>query len=230
MLAEIEDRLVKILQDRVKEMPKGNIVLNIEPTKLPAVAISNVGFEFLNLGLAENITEGRIELEESFNCDGIETSYKFKEKPWQGSVQVECPPGTFLAEEKDFVVNYHDGLISFHEVPPKGKKIRAKYLSRKGFVRLKSLKVKATYSIDVLGADRIEADSIAENVVRALLTAEDELAAEGIELKPVSGETLREQEGKKTGRIRLKYMFERELRLKKLAPPIEKIEITGKNI
>ncbi len=53
MLTEIEDRLVKILQERVKEIPKENIVLNMEPTKLPAVVISNLGFEFESLGLAE---------------------------------------------------------------------------------------------------------------------------------------------------------------------------------
>jgi len=231
MLTEIEDRLVKILQERVKEIPKENIVLNMEPTKLPAVVISNLGFEFESLGLAENIDEGKIELEESFNTDGVQTSYKLKEKPLQGSVQAECPPGTSLAEKKDFDVNYEDGSISFRKAPPKGKNtIFVKYLSQKSAVMVKGLKVKATYSIDVWGVDRVEADSIAEKVVKTLLTVEDELMAEGVELRPISGETLREQKGEKTEKIRLKYSFERELRVKKLVPPIEKIEITSKNI
>lgn len=231
MLTEIEDRLVKILQERVKEIPEENIVINKEPAKLPAVAIYNSGFEFENLGLVENVDEGRVELEERFSCDGAQTSYRLKEKPLQGNVQVECPPGTSVAEKKGFVVNYEEGSIGFRKAPPKGKnRISVKYLSLRSAVTLKGLKVKATYAIDVWGADRVEADSIAEKVVKALLTVEDELAAEGVELRPVGGETLREQEGKKTGRIRLKYVFERELRVKKLVPPIEKIEITKKNI
>lgn len=231
MLTEIEDRLVKILQEKVKEIPKGNIFLNTEPTKLPAVAISNLGFEFENLGLVENVDEGRVELEERFSSDGVQTSYKLKEKPLQGSVQVECPPGTSLAEKKDFVVNYDEGSIGFRKAPPKGKnRIFVKYLSQKSAVTVKGLKVKATYSIDVWDADRVKTDSIAEKVVKALLTVEDELAAEGVELRPVGGGTLLEQGGEKTERIRLKYLFERELRVKKLVPPIEKIEITGKNL
>ncbi len=231
MLTEIEDRLVKILQERIKEIPEENIVLNVEPAKLPAVTISNSGFEFENLGLAENLDEGRIELEERFNSDGVQTSYKLKEKPMQGSVRLECPPGSSLAEKKDFVVNYDESSIDFRKAPSKGKdKISVKYLSHKGSVTVKSLKMKATYSIDVWGADRVKTDSIAENVVKALLTEEDALAAEGIELRPLGGETLPEQKGEKTEKIRLKYVFERELRVKKLVPPIEKIEVTSKNI
>lgn len=230
MLTEIEDRLVKILQERVKEIPKGNIFLNTEPTKLPAAAISNLGFEFENLGLAENIDEGRIELEERFNSDGAQTSYKLKERPLEGSVRVESPPGISLAEKKDFVVGYDEGSIDFRKAPPKSKKrIFVKYLSQKSTVTLKGLKVKATYSIDISDVDRVKADSIAEKVVKALLMVEDELAEEGIELKPVGGETLWDQ-GAKTGGVRLKYEFERELRVKELVAPIERIEITSKNL
>jgi len=231
MLTEIEDKLVKILQERVKEIPKGNIVLNGELAKPPAVAISNSGFEFENLGLAENIDEGRIELEEKFSSDGVQTSYRLREKPLQGSVQVECPPGTSLAAKKDFVVNHDEGSIGFSKAPPKGKnRIFVEYLSHRSSVTVKGLKMKATYSIDVWGADRAEVDSIAEKVVKALLTAEDELAAEGVELRPVGGETLREQEGEKTERVRLKYVVERELRVKKFVPPIERIEIKKENL
>jgi len=121
MLTEIEDRLVKILQERVKEIPKDNIVLNMEPAKSPAVAISNLSFEFENMGLVENIDEGNVELEEWFSSDGVQKSYKLKERPLQDNVRVECPPGTFLAVKKDFDVNYGEGLIDFSKAPPKGK-------------------------------------------------------------------------------------------------------------
>lgn len=229
MLAEIEDKLVKILQEGVKEIPSENILLNVEPTKFPAVAITNMGFEFENLGLSENIDEGSLELEEIFSSDGVKTSYKLKENPLKDSIRIECPPGTSLAENKDFTVNYDEGSIGFRKAPAKGKdNISAKYLSKKRTLTMKSLKVKATYSIDVWSADRVEVDSVAEKVVKALLTVEDELATEGFELRPIGGEIMREQKGEKTERVRLKYMFERELHVKKLVPPIEKIEITKK--
>jgi hypothetical protein len=93
---------------------------------------------------------------------------------------------------------------------------------------LKSLKVKALYSIEAWGSDRAEADSLAEKVLKALLTVEDDLLAEGIESKPVEGTVLVEEKGK-IGKIQLKYMFERELRVEKPIELIEKIEITRKN-
>ena len=230
MLTEIEDRLVKILQEKVVEIPGENIAINTKPDKLPAVIISNLDFKFENAGLAENIDEGKIELEERFNSDGVKTSYKLQEKPLKNSVHVESPPGTLLTEKDDYVINHEEGSIGFRTAPPKGKNnIFVKYLSQRSVMTLKGLKVKALYSIDVWGADRVEADSIAEKVVKALLTVEDELLAEGVESKPVEGMVLVEEEGK-ARKIRLKYMFERELRVEKLVGPIEKIEITSKNL
>jgi len=230
MLTEIEDRLVKILQEKVVEVPSENIVINIKPDKLPAVIISNLDFKFENSGLAENIDEGKVELEERFNSDGVKTSYKLQEKPLETSVRVESPPGTLLTEKDDYVVNYEEGSIGFRTAPPKGKNnIFVKYLSQRSVMTLKGLKVKALYSIEVWGGDRIEADSIAEKVVKALLTMEDELAAEGIESKPLEGMILAEEE-RKTNKIRLKYIFEKEMRVKELMGPIEKIEITSKHI
>jgi hypothetical protein len=230
MLTEIEDRLAKIIQERVTEIPKDNIVINMEPAKSPAVAISDLNFEFENIGLVENLDEGNIQLEEWFSSDGVQKSYKLKDSPLQNNVRVDCPPGTSLTERKDFNVNYSEGSIDFSNAPPKGKnKLFVKYLSKKKIMTVKGLKVKGTYAIDVLHDDRAKADALAEKVVKALLLAEEELAAEGIELKPVGGETLREQ-GKKTEKIRLKYSFEMELRVKKIIPPIEEIRITRKNV
>lgn len=230
MLTEIEDKLVEILQEGVKEIPKGNIFLNTRHTKLPAVIISNTGFDFESLGLTENMDEGKIELEEEFNNKGANASYKLKEKPLQGSVRIEHPPGTSLVDKKDFDVDYSEGSIGFLKALQKDKnQISVKYLSRKRTMTVKGLKVKATYAIDVCGTDRAKVDSIAENVVKTLLTEEDMLVAEGIEMRPLGGETLQEEEAEKTGKIRLKYAFERSLYVKRLVLPIEKIEITRKN-
>jgi hypothetical protein len=230
MLTEIEDRLVKILQEKVEEIPKDSIVLNMEPAKPPAVAISNLSFTFENMGLVENTDEGHIEMEELFSSDGVKKSYSLKEKPLQESVQVECPKGTSLAEGKDFDVDYGKASIEFRKAPPKGKNnLSVKYLSHKKIMTVKGLKIKGTYAIDVLHTDRAKADSLAEKVVKALLLAEDELAAEGIELKPVGGETLREQ-GKNTEKIRLNYSFGMEMRVKEVIPPMTKITISRKNV
>ena len=142
MLTEIEDKLVKILQEKVKEIPKGNIVVNMEPAKSPAVAISNINFEFENMGLVENIDEGHIKLDEWFSSDGVKKSYKLKEMPLQDTVRVACPPGTSLAEGKDFDVNYGKALVDFSKAPPKGKNtLFIKYLSKKKIMTVKGLKI-----------------------------------------------------------------------------------------
>jgi hypothetical protein len=230
MLTEIEDRLVKILQEKVKEIPKDNIVVNMEPATSPAVAISNLNFAFENMGLVENIDEGNIAMEELFSSDGAKKSYSLEDKPLQETVQVTCPPGTSLEERKDFDVDYAKTSIEFSKAPPKGKNnLLVKYLSNKKIMTVKGLKIKGTYAIDVIHTDRAEADSLAEKVVKALLLAEDELATEGIELKPVGGEMLLEQ-GKKTEKIRLNYAFEMEMRVKKIIPPITKITISRKTV
>jgi hypothetical protein len=229
MLAEIEDRLAKVLQEKLVEVPEENIGVEIKPGKPPAVIISNLRFKFRNAALAENLDEGKVELEERLNGDGVKTSYKLREKPGKKSVRVESPPGTLLAEEDDYTVNHDEGSIEFRKAPPKGKNnILVKYNSQKAVIMLKSLKVKALYSIDVLGADRTEADSLAEKVITALLTVEDQLLAEGIELKPVAG-ILSAEEGK-TRRVQLRYSVEKEMRVEQVVGPIEKIEIASKNI
>jgi len=229
MLTEIEDRLVKILQEKVVEIPEESIAINVTPNKSPAVVISNLGFKFENAGLAENIDEGKNELEESFSGDDVKVSYKLQEKPLKSSVRVESPLGTFLTEKGDYAINYKEGSIDFRKAPQAGKNnIFVKYLSLRRFMMLKSLKMKALYTIDVRSADRIEADSLAEKVVKALLTAEDELLAEGIQSKPIGGTVSVDED--KSRKIRLKYMFEKELRVETLVGPIEEIEITGKNL
>jgi hypothetical protein len=88
--------------------------------------------------------------------------------------------------------------------------------------------MKALYSIEILSKERSEADAIAEKAVKALLNAEDELAADGIEIRPLRG-TLFENE-EKTARIQLKYVVGKEMRTQQVVGPMEKIEITRKNV
>jgi len=229
MLAEVEDRIVKILQEKLVEIPSENIGINTKPGKLPAIILSGLKIKFQNAGLAENMDQGKLEQEEKLTSDGTKTSYKLKEKPLKNSVHVESPPGTLLAEKGDYSVNCKEGEINFKKAPEKGKgNIFVKYQLNKSVMMLKSLKVKALYAIDVWGADRGEADSVAEKVVKTLLTVEDQLLAEGIDLKPVGG-TFSSEEEAKNKKVQLKYVVEREMQVEQIVGPMEKIEITRKN-
>lgn len=227
-MTEIEERLVQILREHVEEVPKENIVLDAKPAKLPAVTISNLGFKLEKSGLAESLDQSRVELEERFLTDGIQTTYRLREKPLKGSLRVECPPGVPLTENVDYTVDVDAGSISFPIAPPKGRKrILVKYSSQRALA-VKGLKVRAKYRIEAWGVDRVETDSIAEGVVKALLAVDEELALEGINVKPLGGRTVIEQGGEKARRVRLVYLFERELRVEKPVPTIERIEIAGK--
>lgn len=227
MLAEIEDKLAEILREKLTEIPKENIVINVEVSKAPAVIISNLKFKLEKADMAENMDSGEVELEEKFSPSGAETVFKLQEAPLRNSVRVEYPIGTLLTEKEDFTINYDDGSIKFRKAPAKDKNaLMIKYSSKKRVLTLKTLKVKALYSIDALGGNRVEADSLAEKVVNALLEAEDKLGGEDIEIKPVGGVTIMQD---KNAKVRLKYVVERVMRLEQIVGPMEKIEIARKN-
>jgi hypothetical protein len=229
MLTEIEDRLIKLLRETLTELPAENISASKVARKPPAIVLSNLGFKFRNAGLAENIEELPKELEERADCDGIKTSFVLQEKPQKNSVHAESPPGTLLTEKKDFTINYDEGSIQFLKAPKKGKnKIFVRYQSQKRVITLKSLRMKALYSFEVFGEDRAHADSLAEKVVKAILLVEDQLRGEGIELRPLGGAISTEEE--KIWKVQLKYTVEKELRVEQVAGPMEKIEITQKQV
>lgn len=229
MLRELEEEIFKILDAAMVELPKGGIVLGPKPSKVPGLAISNAGFEFESSGLAEELEQPKLGTTERFSGNGTQTSFKLKEKPLSKTLRVQYPPGTALVEGKDFTADYGEGMLSFR-VPPKKDKnnILVEYMSRNAVITLKTLKLKATYHIDVWGAARADADALAEKAVKALLSAQGDLATRGIELKPLAGGV--DEEETKATKIRLRYALERELRLETVVGLIEKVEITSKNI
>ncbi|MBS7627866.1 hypothetical protein KEJ36_03490, partial [Candidatus Bathyarchaeota archaeon] len=82
---------------------------------------------------------------------------------------------------------------------------------------------------------RSKADSMAEGIVKAFLSLEEELAMEGINVRLLGGRTLAEENGGEMARekvqgVRLLYLFEKELRMEKPMIPIERIEITEKEV
>jgi hypothetical protein len=229
MLAEIEEKLVKVLQEKLVEVPKENIVVDAKPTRLPAVVISNLEFKFDNGGLTENLDQGNIEIEETFNSDGVKTSYRLKEKPLKRSLHVESPPGTLLSS-KEYSVNYDHASVELQKAPAKGmKQIFVRYSLQKRIMTLKSLKVEASYTFDVLSRNRLEADSLAEKVVKALLILDSQVLGKNVEIKPLGGISSFEEDGK-TAKVRLKFVVETEIRVEQVVGLMKQIDITRKNI
>lgn len=230
MLAEIEDKIASLIREKLVDIPPENIIVNGKAAKPPSIVISNLKFKFKDSDLSENVDEGKIEFEENFDSDGVKKKFNLQEKPLKKSICVESPPGVVLAEKTDYTVNCDEPSIDFRKAPGKGKRnIIVKYDSEKNVMTLKSIKVKALYAIDLFGSDRIDTDSLTEKVVTALLTAEDKLFAEGIEIKPIGGMTLHD-ESSKTGKMQLRYIVEKEIRVKQIVGPIERIEIRSKNV
>jgi hypothetical protein len=228
MLAEIEDKIADIIREKITGIPPENVFINAKPAKPPAIVISNLKFKFKNSDLSENFDEGKIEFEENFDSDGVKKTFKLQERPFRNSVSVESPPGTVLTEQSDYTINYDEPSIDLRKAPGKGKRnLVVRYASQKNVMTVKSVKVKALYTIDIFGSDRPGTDTLTEKVMTALLTAEDQLLTDGIEIKPVGGMSLPDESGK-TMKMQLKYVAEKEIRVKQIVGPIERIEIRKK--
>jgi hypothetical protein len=228
MLKEIEDKLVQVLREKIVDLPKENIVVSVEPNKFPAVVLSNVEFKLEKAEMAENMDSGAIVLEEKLSPNGSETVFRLQEGPLKDSVQVESPVGTQLTERENYLVDYEKFSLKFQKAPAKGKNnLKVTYKSKNRVLTLKTLKLKTIYSADVSGKDRTEVDLLAEKVVKAFLEAEDRLADEGIEIKPVGGKMFVEEE---TAKVQLSYAVEKIMRLEQVVGPIEKIEIKRENV
>lgn len=227
MLVEIEEEIANIIKETITDFPHQNIFVNTKPTTNPSITLINLKFKFNHSELSEDFDEGRTELEENFDSDGLKKSFKVQEKPLRNSVSVEAPPNVLL-NENDYTVNYDGPTIDFRKAPAKGKQIIViRYLSPKNIMTLKSLKLKALYQIDVAGKDRAETDSLTEKVITTLLTAETQLLAKGIGIQPVGGITL-SCEKENIAIIQLRYIFEKEMQVKQAVGVMESIEIKSK--
>jgi hypothetical protein len=227
MFKEIEDILISLLREKLAGIPKDNVIVDDWPSKPPAVRISNLKFKIQNADMAEDMDMGKVEIEERIDGDGVKRSFRLQEKPLKNSVRVESPPGMLLSEKDDYAVDYINGSIEFSKVPAKGKSKLVRYFSQKSVMKVKSLKLKALYCFDVWGSNSVEADSLAEEIVKTLITAEDRFLKEEIELKPLGGIFIIDNDQAK--KIRLRYLLEKEMRIEQIVGPIEKIEITNKN-
>jgi hypothetical protein len=229
MLAEIEEILVKYIREGLPNIPKEKISSSKLPATSPSVLIKNLRFKFENAGLIENSEEKKEPLRQIFKCqpDSSTKTIKLDEKPLRNSVTVECPEGKFLLEKTDYIVNHENGIVIILKTLGKNPQdIIVKYLSQKSILILKALKLKALYSIDITANTSRAADSLAEDVVKALLNAEEEISFKGIEIKPFRGLVSQGNEDNKT--IQLQYLVSKEMRTEMIAEPIDRIAITRK--
>lgn len=217
MFIELEDRIVKILKEKIKEVPSSNITLDGKPSGQPAIWISSTVFKIRRAELAEGEEGG--EMEEVFSGDGANSSFRLKEKP-TSIIAIESPPGKRMREMDDYTVDYDEGLVTFRNPPPKGtNNIALKYLSAKKKSTVVRMRLRAKYYINIMAKDRRQADGIAESVIKSLVESESELAGIAEAFKPIKGRHIAENQ------VSLTYLAELELKLEKLIPPIEKIEI-----
>ncbi|MEM1546348.1 MAG: hypothetical protein QXP91_07800 [Candidatus Methanomethylicia archaeon] len=220
MFIEIEDKIINILREKVKEVPIENITIGGRVNSKPSITVSNTTFKIRKISLDDE--EGN-EIIEVFNGDGANKIFKLKEKP-MGIIIVESPKGRVMNEIDDYNINYNEGLIVFRNPPLKGRKnIIIRYISSKKRLVVVKLKLKAKYNINIVAQSREQMDSLTEAVIKSLTESEDEFERIGAILKPVKGEYIAENQ------INLTYLAEIELKVEKSIPPIEKIIVSEKH-
>jgi hypothetical protein len=145
---------------------------------------------------------------------------------------VESPIGEIRKENEDYTVDYNEGAVIFRSPPEKGKEnILIRYHSAKGVSVTRGLKVNAKYHIDIWASDEDACDAIAIDVIKTLLIGRDELAKQGLNIRPIQGyniEAEKEISNQAFGK-RLVYSIETEMYVEITVPPIEKIEIQRKS-
>jgi hypothetical protein len=228
MLAEIENLLLKTLQDNLPKVPASNIGTDSIVT-LPSIMIKNLKIKFEKAGLVENSEQQRFPIEQHFTIEASTKAYKLNERPLRKSVTVESPKGTPLAEKVDYVVNYESGLVVLLKALGKAKDpLYVTFFSRRSVMTLKVLKLKTLYAVEVAAKNQNEADALSEEVIKVLLNAEDRMADHGIQIKPLKGMVVSE-EGK-ASKMQLQYVIEREMRTEEITEPMEQMEIKRKQL
>ncbi len=227
MLAEIEEKLIGLLQGKMQDLPKGSIVAGEKAGKPPYVSLSNKDFAFERVDIAESVDRVVVDVEESFSYGAGEGTFRLRNKPLPGTTRIELPPGTALKENQDYTVSYGDGSVSFAGRVESGKlKGTAKY-STEGVSAVKTLRLKATYIVEVAGRDREETDTMAERAVEALMDIDEVLQSEGLIITPLKGRTVSsDKEG--CAFIQLAYMLEKEMKVTKPVTVMKRVEVKQK--
>jgi hypothetical protein len=222
MLGDVEDLIIKTLQENLTLAPKKNIVSSSAASTLPRVTVKNLKFKFVNAGIAENIEQQRLPIEQVFNINSS-NSCKLSEKPLRFSVTVESPKGVKLNEKTDYVINYENSIVVLLKELTKPKnEVLVRFYSRKNMLTLKATKLRSLFCIEAADKTALGTNNLTEEIVKALLIAEDQFSHRGIQIKPLRGSIKSTDDGYLT---ELYYLVEFELRVEQETEPVEQIAI-----
>jgi hypothetical protein len=222
MLIEIESLLTKILGENLSGKWKDSVYIG-EAKKGPAVTISNQGFKFMP-EIMESTQPIKIDLSEKFSLEGGENTYKLKNPPMVDTLILEGSSGS-LKEGVDFTLDPKKGIVTIENQKSSTTKFRATYSTQTDAI-VKRIKIFAKYGIAISGDEWEELDSAAEEIVKIMISMDEEFNHQGITVKPLRGKAvLAEKEGRI---LEMAYLFEREMRFETIAPVISKIEIAQK--
>ncbi|MCX8188599.1 MAG: hypothetical protein N3F64_02725 [Nitrososphaeria archaeon] len=216
MLYELEEKVLKILRKEVKEVAEENIRIGFKIDIKPSILLKNVAFKIDKSNIVEE--EGELVTEE-FDGDGERKDYVLKETP-SNIVSVEHPAGKRLEELQDYNVDYERKTILFRVQPSKGNKnIIIRYNTKTKKVEVNRLKIEAKYHIIITSKDRQQLDNLIENVIKILYQSEKSFEEIGTTFKPLYGKMVEENQAI------ISCNAETELKITRIVPPIERIEI-----
>ena len=237
----ILDEIKAKIQEDVEGIGKQNIVnQKADPNKLsslPLIAIYDTGFTFEKIGIGEGMGITQEESQEEFSGDGVKTKFQLKNSAIRPLISVEAPIGNKLREIEEYSIDYFKGIVTFKTAPPKAQKgknnISIAYAVAKNAGEVKGIRLKVICNFDIWAKTTTQSDTIAMDVIKSMLYAEDPLASKHIHIKPLSGMNLSVMmEGKikdLKGR-RLVYMAEIDIKFETKVSQIRKIEVSEKDL
>ncbi len=175
MFATIEAAILRVLRDHLTTVPPDNVqATSTRGGRVPAVTLVNVDFVVKEVGFGRS--GGGVELQDTFHGDGVTVAFALRVKPLRPILAVEAPPGTRVPVD-DYVVDYEEGLVTFHAPPPAADAIVVRYLKP---TQVKGVKLDLRYHLTVWGADEAERDALTVAAMEALLREEEALARQGV--------------------------------------------------
>jgi hypothetical protein len=241
-MLDILDEIKAKVQKEVDGVGKQNIISQkVDPNKistLPVVAIYDTGFTFEKIGIGEGMGITQEETQEEFSGDGAKSKFKLKNSAIRPLTSVEVPLGNKLLETDDYTVDYLKNEVTLKSPPPKAQKgksnVSITYFVAESAGETKGIRLKLVCNLDIWAKSSAQCDSIALDIIKSMLFAEDAFSAKNIHLKPLNGMNLsvimERSDQKKwdlSGR-RLVYLAETDVKFESKVPQIRKIEISEK--
>jgi hypothetical protein len=221
MFAEIEEAIVKALQENLKDVKKGNIGGTglTSKTGLPYVQVTNSGFKPADSGIGRPVVPDD-KVQDVFDGDGEEKVFTLSEKPVRPLLGVEVDG--VKASSQVYAVDYREGTLTLGQPPKKGERnVKVTYL--KPYVTL-GQRLSLIYEVNVWGKDETQRDRLAEDAMMALLKEEETLNKQGLFLKLLDGANMAEPGVEALGK-RVLYEVEADLVVKIDVGRMEDIDV-----